>query len=431
MGDIVTANGGERDPSFVTAPQSIRQLWILVTKPDSVRDQVAADAYAAAVKAAPAATPPDMQKTIADSKTAQATEQDTEIANLQKFRHAWWNGYFYMLAGYQGRVISTFESNVDDLAYWEFADAADDAPLFDANGLDMQVRGLENIPNSGGRKQSLLTVSHTPGGAGTITYQPPPGSSLLIRGAFRPAAAPNNAFTVRMRLAVATPSLTQAKAKVTLTGPTGSYAFDVPTNPGGFLIADGRFHNYTALLTDTPTVDMSTSPPTVKAQENQAFTANDYTGFTLTPSTLEMSNIDIEFIRIANVADASDGDKDCQGQLKPDGAIGADDNCPNLYNPDQLDGNGDGVGDACEDLDGDGVLNGCDNCPGLGNTDQRDNNSNGIGDACDDAATGGGCGVAPPSASWPVTGSLVLIATMALLGLSRLLRRRAGRRGAP
>jgi hypothetical protein len=275
-------------------------------------------------------------------------------------------------------------------------------------------------------------VTHTPGEGGKITYQAAPGTSLLIRGAFRPAAGPNNAFTVRMRLPAATPSLTQAKAKVTLTGPAGSYAFDVPTNPAGFLIADGRFHNYTVLLTDTPTVDTTTTPPTVNAQENQAFTANDYTGFILTPSTIEMSNIDIELIRIGNVADASDGDLDCRGQLKPDGAIGADDNCPNLYNPDQLDGNGDGVGDACEDFDGDSVLNGCDNCPGRGNTDQRDSNQNGVGDACDDTGSSGGCGVAPHSSTWPMTGAVLLIAAaMALLGLTRLRRRQARRRGAP
>ena len=56
---------------------------ILVTKPNFLRDQVAQEAYDTAVKAAPG-NPPDMQKTIAESKAAQNRRADTEIANLQE-----------------------------------------------------------------------------------------------------------------------------------------------------------------------------------------------------------------------------------------------------------------------------------------------------------------------------------------------------------
>jgi len=69
------------------------------------------------------------------------------------------------------------------------------------------------------------------------------------------------------------------------------------------------------------------------------------------------------------------------------------DNCPGDHNPNQADGDGDTIGDACDnctDTDGDGYgnsgfpLNTClvDNCPQVPNPTQADADSDGLGDAC-------------------------------------------------
>jgi hypothetical protein len=72
------------------------------------------------------------------------------------------------------------------------------------------------------------------------------------------------------------------------------------------------------------------------------------------------------------------------GDADNDGDLDNADNCPNDFNPDQSDQDGDTVGDACDqDDDGDGVNDTADNCPIDANPDQADNDHDGIGNACD------------------------------------------------
>jgi hypothetical protein len=95
-----------------------------------------------------------------------------------------------------------------------------------------------------------------------------------------------------------------------------------------------------------------------------------------------------------------------------DGVYDDIDNCPAVANPQQKDGDGDGIGDMCDttpgcggcgqpacegltDRDGDYVLDINDNCPDICNYQQLDGDGDGIGDACDTgfAGCGEGCGL--------------------------------------
>lgn len=72
-------------------------------------------------------------------------------------------------------------------------------------------------------------------------------------------------------------------------------------------------------------------------------------------------------------------EKDTDGDGIPDSG----DNCPRQINIDQKDGNGNGIGDVCDDYDYDGVSTYIDNCPTIANPDQKDTDQDGIGDTCD------------------------------------------------
>ena len=75
-----------------------------------------------------------------------------------------------------------------------------------------------------------------------------------------------------------------------------------------------------------------------------------------------------------------------------DGVSDTEDNCPAVANSDQLDADGDSLGDACDicpedldnDADSDGLCAEADNCPAVANSAQNDFDGDGLGDDCDD-----------------------------------------------
>lgn len=84
-----------------------------------------------------------------------------------------------------------------------------------------------------------------------------------------------------------------------------------------------------------------------------------------------------------------------------DGLLDPNDNCPNVFNPLQENGDGDLWGDGCDncpedpndnqvDTDAEGLGDDCDNCPEDPNPDQEDLDEDGEGDACDEDDDGDG-----------------------------------------
>jgi Thrombospondin type 3 repeat len=85
------------------------------------------------------------------------------------------------------------------------------------------------------------------------------------------------------------------------------------------------------------------------------------------PSNANANQLNTDGDSMGNVCDTDDDN---------DGVPDASDNCPLVYNPSQN-------ASACADADGDGVLDGNDNCPTTSNANQANYDNDSMGDACD------------------------------------------------
>jgi len=131
----------------------------------------------------------------------------------------------------------------------------------------------------------------------------------------------------------------------------------------------------------------------------------------------EITNLSDNCPEVANEFQ-SDGDRDGVGD--------ACDNCLRIPNPDQADSNGNGMGDACESIydgDGDGVWDGDDNCVGTPNPGQEDGEfacsdsgscihaPDGVGDACDNCPGIQNAGQEDTDTGWVLIGKIPVFTT--------------------
>jgi len=369
--EILAAEGG-RSPNFDAAPHIHHQQWIIITKPND--PQANTDA----------------------------------IRRMKRWRRAW-NAYYSMLTSHRGRMVTTFDGTYDDSPVWEFGQPTDDIRTFlPDGGLQVQFPEPNKEPGASEVINSFAYINVTPGATGVLRFASHTNQlPILIKGSQSHPGA-YNALAVRMRIPPSGIPAGQSFATLKLGNGT---TIRLPSTERSFLLPDGRWHTYSANLSTIP-----------------GYATGDHTAFEFSPSSVAGQGIQLDSIRFGWVdpEKLADADLDCARVPTPDGYIDTEDNCPDIYNPDQTDEDGNGKGDACEDFDLDGAINRCDNCPTLTNSRQRDRDDDSIGDACD-SDPGSGCFLQPQSVAGSAHNAdttTPVIPLALLLGAALLIRRR-------
>jgi len=185
------------------------------------------------------------------------------------------------------------------------------------------------------------------------------------------------------------------------------------SNTAGAEPNDDIFVVYVSSNNGTNWTEVETVGPVEQASGEwyeHSFMVSDF----VTPSSQVRIRFDASDLGAGSVIEAGVDDVqvtvfECSAMVDTDGdgIYDHNDNCVNVYNPNQDDADGDDIGDSCDvctDTDDDGYGNpgypentcDLDNCPSVSNPLQQDADSDGIGDACDECTDTDGDGFGNP-----------------------------------